>query len=45
MAIFSVWIGGIEINDYMLTYAQANKLALKYINDGYDDVIIRIERE
>lgn len=35
-----VWVGGVEVNDYYLTLAEANKLADEYKADGYDDVII-----
>ena len=37
---WSVWVGGGEVNDYPLTRIQAEKLAQKYKNDGYDDVAI-----
>ena len=37
---FSVWVGGVEVNDYYLTEAQANALAEQYRNEGYDDVSV-----
>jgi len=37
---YSVWVGGIEVNDYYLDYAKAQKLAEVYKTDGYDDVKI-----
>lgn len=40
LAIYSVWIGGAEINDYALTPRQAIDLAYEYTVDGYDDVAI-----
>jgi hypothetical protein len=41
---YSVWVGGVEVNDYYLTYTKAEKLAFEYEADGYDDVVIRKER-
>ena len=38
--LFSVWVGGVEVNDYYLTEDEANTLAKKYEDDGYDDVVI-----
>lgn len=35
---YTVWVGGVEVNDEMLTKEEAEKLAQKYIADGYDDV-------
>lgn len=35
---FSVWVGGIEVNDSLLTEIEANELAEQYRADGYDDV-------
>jgi len=40
---YSVWIGGIEVNDYYLTKNKAIILANEYINEGYDDVKMRKE--
>ena len=37
---FSVWVGGTEVNDYLLTKEQAEDLAFEYEEDGYDDVAI-----
>ena len=37
---YSVWVGGVEVNDYYLTEEKANELADEFINDGYDDVVI-----
>jgi hypothetical protein len=37
---YSVWCGGIEVNDYYLNKQQAFALRDKYIAKGYDDVII-----
>ena len=37
---FTVWVGGVEVNDYYLTKKEAENLAEEYRNDGYDDVVI-----
>tara|TARA_Y100000389_G_scaffold203324_1_gene251405 strand:+ start:1526 stop:1684 length:159 start_codon:yes stop_codon:yes gene_type:complete len=37
---FTVWVGGVEVNDYLLTLQEAEELAEDYEMDGYDDVII-----
>ena len=37
---FTVWVGGSEVNDYLLTLQEAEDLAKEYEMDGYDDVII-----
>ena len=38
--IYSIWVGGIEVNDVLLTKDEANDLANMYIEKGYDDVVI-----
>ena len=40
MKKFSVWVGGTEVNDYLLTREEAENLAFEYEDEGYDDVII-----
>lgn len=37
-ATYSVWVGGIEVNDHELAKNEAERLAKEYRNDGYDDV-------
>lgn len=37
-ARYTVWVGGGEVNDELLTKAQAEKLAEDYRSKGYDDV-------
>jgi hypothetical protein len=37
---YTVFVGGMEVNDYLLTISEASTLASKYIDDGYDDVEI-----
>jgi hypothetical protein len=38
--VYSVFVGGTEVNDYFLTYKQAMNLAFDYFNDDYpkDDI-------
>jgi hypothetical protein len=37
---YSIWIGGIEVNDYYLTKKEAKKLFKIYQEKGYTDIII-----
>ena len=37
---YSVWVGGLEVNDHLLTKEEAYKVAQSYIDDGYEDVAI-----
>lgn len=37
---FTVWVGGVEVNDYYLTEEEAERLAEEYRQGGYDDVVI-----
>lgn len=37
---YTVWVGGVEVNDHLLTKEEADVLAENYKNDGYDDVQI-----
>ena len=39
---WTVWVGGVEVNDYYLTYGKAVSLAEMWADNGYDDV--QIER-
>ena len=38
--LFTVWVGGMEVNDHYLTLEQAEELAKEYEMDGYDDVVM-----
>jgi hypothetical protein len=40
MTKFSVWVGGVEVNDFYLTKEQAEALAKQYEAGGYDDVVV-----
>ena len=44
-AMYSVWCGGSEVNDYYLTKEQAENLAFEYEIDGYENVTITKEKE
>jgi hypothetical protein len=37
---YTVWVGGVEVNDHYLTKPVADILAQRYIEHGYDDVSI-----
>lgn len=40
MKKYSVWVGGVEVNDYYLTKDNAEQLANDYINNNFIDVMI-----
>ena len=44
-AIYSVWVGGVEVNERYLTRSGASTLAEEYSNDGYTDVYITATKE
>ena len=37
---FTVWVGGVEVNDHYLTEDEAKELVKEYEMDGYDDVVM-----
>jgi len=37
---YTVWVGGVEVNDYLLDIFDAEALAGAYKDDGYKDVKI-----
>lgn len=43
--IYSVWVGGSEVNDYLLTLTEAEELAKQYTDEGYTDVATRKETD
>ena len=43
--LYSVWVGGGEINSYYLTREAAERVAKAWRNWGYDDAAIRLEEE
>lgn len=40
---WSVWVGGVEVNDHYLRLQEAQDLANKYEAEGYTDVALRKE--
>ena len=40
LMFFSVWAGGVEINQYPVSWVEAEELFDNYVDDGYDDVVI-----
>ena len=36
----TVWVGGTEVTDYLLTKSEAVALSTVFIEDGYDDVCV-----
>lgn len=44
--IYTVFVGGTEVNDYLLTREEAIELRDYYLDQNYDDVmIVRVEGE
>jgi len=37
---YTVWVGGTEVNDSLLEYDDAMKLAKSYRKEGHTDVIV-----
>ena len=40
MNTYTVWVGGVEVNECYITIGEAEKLAAVYRADGYEDVYI-----
>ena len=40
MKNYTVWVGGMEVNDYLMELSEAESLALIWTDQGYDDVHI-----
>lgn len=38
--MYTIWVGGVEVNDYLLDKEQADYLADYWTRRGYDDVQI-----
>ena len=38
--LYTVWVGGIEVTDYLVNYQQANEILKRYLDDGYTDIKI-----
>lgn len=41
MKSYVVWVGGVEITDYLVTMREAQEIANLYREDGYTDVHIK----
>jgi hypothetical protein len=37
---WTVWVGGVEINDYLVTLDRAREIAEYWLSQGYDDTQI-----
>jgi hypothetical protein len=37
---YTVWVGGVELNDFYLSKAKAIELCNEYLDNGYTDVAI-----
>ena len=38
---WSVFVGGVEVNDFLMTFDDADELAMEYyVHDDYDDVVL-----
>lgn len=42
---FSVWVGGVEVNDNLLTLDEAQRIAKNWLDEGYDDVQLDVYKE
>jgi len=40
LALFSLWVGGIEVNDHYLTGLEVAALVSKYAREGHEDIAI-----
>jgi hypothetical protein len=38
--MWTVWVGGGEVNDYYLSETQAKDIAQAWIDKGYDEVVV-----
>lgn len=43
--MYTVWVGGAEVSQHYLTYAEAVDLAKLFKEDGYTDVVVELENE
>lgn len=37
---YTVWVGGVEVNDHLLTESEGSETRDHYIKLGYDDVVL-----
>ena len=40
MKMYSVWVGGGEVNDYYIDRDEAERIAERWRDRGYDDVVV-----
>lgn len=38
--LYTVWVGGREVNDYYVTFDEAHRLANAWRKHGFDDVVV-----
>lgn len=38
---WTVYVGGMEVNDFILTFQTAERLGLSYLDDKYDDIVLK----
>lgn len=38
---YTVWVGGVEVNDFYLLWTEAVAIAGEYMSDGYQDVQVQ----
>lgn len=39
-SLYTVWVGGVEVNDHLLNHHEANSLKAYYEDLGYSDVAV-----
>lgn len=37
---WAVFVGGMEVNNFLMQFIPAERLGLSYLTDGYDDVVL-----
>jgi len=40
MSKYTVWVGGVEVNEFYITKGEAEKLSAIYRSEGYEDIYI-----
>lgn len=38
---YTVWVGGVEVNDFYLSWTEAVAIAGEFMSDGYQDVQVQ----
>jgi hypothetical protein len=39
-SVYTVWVGGVEVNDHYLNLSEAKAIEQEYLSEGYHDVSI-----